>query len=54
MFRENAVLIAAAPDLLDALSTLCFRIDLEGASPLDWPSYKTALKVIAKATGAPE
>lgn len=48
----NARLISAAPELLDALETLCNRIELESATPLDWPSYKHARDAIAKATGA--
>lgn len=50
--EANARLIAAAPDLLDALDTLCNRIELESATPLDWPAYTQARSAIAKATGA--
>jgi hypothetical protein len=50
--EANARLIAAAPDLLDALDTLCNRIELEGATPLDWPAYTQARAAIAKAVGA--
>ena len=50
--EANARLIAAAPDLLDALDTLCNRIELESATPLDWPAYTQARSAIAKAVGA--
>jgi hypothetical protein len=50
--EANARLIAAAPELLEALDTLCNRIELEGATPLDWPAYTQARATIAKATGA--
>lgn len=48
----NAVLISAAPDLLDALDTLLNRIELEGCTPLDWPSFRAGRAAIKKATGA--
>ncbi len=47
----NARLIAAAPEMVDALIDLCNRILEEGATPLDWGEYEAALDAIARATG---
>lgn len=51
--NANAFLIAAAPELLEALQRLidqCDRLRLSGQQGTD--AEKTALEVIAKATGA--
>lgn len=47
----NARLIAAAPDLLEALKDLCDDIEEAGATPLDRPAYYKARAAIAKAEG---
>ena len=49
--KANAHLIAAAPELLDAINSLCDRIDDEGCTPLDWAEFTAARAAIAKATG---
>lgn len=52
--EANARLIAAAPDLLEALKKLCEDIEEAGATPLDRPAYYKARAAITKATGATE
>ena len=48
----NARLIAAAPELLDALEALCNRIELETEVPAsEWPSLQAARAAISNATG---
>ena len=47
----NARLIAAAPELLEAVNALCDRIDDEGCTPLDFAEFTSARAAIAKATG---
>jgi len=50
--EANARLIAAAPELLDALKRLCskFGVDDSG-TPRDWTEWREARAVIAKAEG---
>ena len=52
--KQNARLIAAAPELLDALTNLLNRIELEGCTPLDWAEFEAGRAAIAKATGEQE
>jgi hypothetical protein len=49
--KANARLIAAAPELLNRLDSLCDRIDKEGATPMDWPEFYAARESITKAKG---
>lgn len=46
----NARLIAAAPELLEALKSLCLAV--EGSARAFPGEYMTAMRVIAKATGS--
>ena len=47
--ESNAHLIAAAPDLLEALESIVALS--EGSGRLDWPEYIEAQKAIKKAKG---
>ena len=49
----NARLIAAAPELLDALEALCSRCESELADPADVWEMRSARAAIAKARGEP-
>lgn len=49
--EANASLIAAAPDLLDALRNLLVRCSAEMADPIDVHEIYVARLAIAKATG---
>ena len=53
--EANARLIAAAPELLEALKRLCskFGVDDNG-SPRDWTEWRDARDTIAKAEGSAE
>ena len=52
--QANARLIAAAPELLEALETLAaYANGRFGRNPYGIPEYKTALQAIAKAKGLP-
>ena len=45
LLANNPLLEEAADTidrLRDVLSTLCNRIELEGATPLDWPAFRAA------------
>jgi len=50
--KANARLIAAAPELLDALETLLNRIELESCRPIKWPAFIAGRAAIQKSTGA--
>lgn len=43
-------LVAQRDGLLGLLTSLCNRIDDEGASPLDWPEYDASIAAITKHT----